>query len=904
MIAPLLVEAQPWEGKVIHQISIDLSERSSEPEVFEQIALRPGHRYQTRLIRQAVERLYATGRYRDIWVEAEPAGGEEVTLKFVLIERRLVSSLNLIGNYFLPEEEILHAIGLTSGEEFTEARWEKALSDVSSLYRRKGYFQVRLSTELKRAPRDRRGVDVSLGIREGDPAKIRTLRLTGQKVFSDKTLKLRMITSWPKEYYRFDNLEENINKLEAFYHEEGYLKAVVGPPILEFNEKTNEVDISLPITASNRIDLYFDGRGALSVKQLEPLVLIKEERSDDPGTLEQSAQEIEEFYRREGYPFAQVTVSARPLPEENRTEVRFKIESGPRTEIQKIKFSGNHSFSSERLREVVHLQEEGRFTRSIYTREQLDQDASALVQFYRREGFRNPRATPEINYDAARTRATVTYKIDEGIRTRIGQITLQGQGHLTDEALKKALRVEPENPYYEAIVREGARQILSAYEKEGYLYAAVQSLTHFSEDQTTADITYDITEGEQVRVGRILLDGNLKTRDDVVLRELVIEPGDPYSLDRILNSQQRLYRTGLFSGVRFEPIRFEDKPTVHDIQLSVTERPSIGVEFGGGYADYEGVRGFFELSHRNLFGTGRSISARAQGSRVQELYTLSYREPWFFFRDTDAHIVAAYEDREERTYDLERLSGTVGVDKSFSKTLKGSLVYQYERNRLTDIDPDLTEDDPELADIERVTIGSITPSLIRDTRDDPFNPRSGTLNGITIQDAAQILGSEAQFVKTTVQSSWYQALSSRLVFAFSARIGSAQQFGKTELIPLTERFLAGGRSTVRGYDQDKLGIEGVTIINGAPKGGNAMLIFNEELRIALPKSFGLVFFFDHGNVWLEYRDVRLSDIKSTTGVGVRYNTPVGPFRLDWGYKLNREADESPWAIHFTLGHAF
>lgn len=833
-------------------------------------------------------------------MEVEPAG-EEVTVKFVLIERRLLSSIDLSGNYFVSEEEILGVIGMKPGDEFTEARWEKALSDVSSLYRRKGYFQTRFATGIKRAPHDRRSVDLSLDIREGDLAKIRNLHLTGQKVFSDTTIRLRMITSWPKEYYRFDKLEENIKGVEAFYYSEGYLKAAVGPPILEFIERTNEVDITLPITAFNKIDLHFDGRGPMSVKQLEPLVLIKEERSDDSSTLGQSAQEIEEFYRRAGYPFVQVTVSALPFPEENRTEVRFKIESGSRTRIRQIKFSGNHSFSSERLREIVRLQKEGRFSSNLYTREQLDEDASALVLFYKREGFRDPRVAPEIDYDDTRTDATVTYKIDEGIRTRIGRITFQGHQRLSETTLKKALRVAPEDPYYEAIVREGARQILSAYEKEGYLYASVQSLTDFSEDQTTADITYDLSEGEQVRVGRIVLDGNLKTREHVLLRELVIREGDPYSFDQILTSQQRLYRTGLFSGVRFEPIRFEDKPTVHDLQLSVTERPSIGVEFGGGYADFEGVRGFFELSHRNLFGTGRSVTARAQGSRIQELYTLSYREPWFFFRDTDAHVVAAYEDREERTYDLERTSGTVGIDKSFSKTVKGSLVYQYERNRLTNVDPDaqLTPQD-----IGRVTIGSITPSLIRDTRDDPFNPRSGTLNGITVQDAAQILGSEAQFVKTTVQSSWYQALSTRFVLAFSARAGVAQRFGETEVIPLTERFLAGGRSTVRGYDQDKLGVEGVTIINGDPTGGNAMLIFNEELRIALPRSFGLVLFFDHGNIWLDHRDVRFSELKSTTGIGVRYNTPVGPFRLDWGYKLNREADEDPWAVHFTLGHAF
>ncbi|WDT77452.1 MAG: hypothetical protein MPW16_09600 [Candidatus Manganitrophus sp.] len=263
-------------------------------------------------------------------MQVEPAG-EEVTVNFVLIERRLLSSIDLFGNYFVSEEEILGVIGMKPGDEFTEARWEKALSDVSSLYRRKGYFQTRFATGIKRAPRDRRSVDLSLDIREGDPAKIRNLRLTGQKEFSDTTIRLRMITSWPKEYYRFDKLEENIKGVEAFYHSKGYLKAAVGPPILEFIERTNEVDITLPITAFNKIDLHFDGRGPMSVKQLEPLVLIKEERSDDPSTLEQSAQEIEEFYRRAGYPFVQVTVSALPFPEENRTEVRFKIESGSRT---------------------------------------------------------------------------------------------------------------------------------------------------------------------------------------------------------------------------------------------------------------------------------------------------------------------------------------------------------------------------------------------------------------------------------------------------------------------------------------------------------------------------------------------------------------------------------------------
>ncbi|HZR46659.1 MAG TPA: BamA/TamA family outer membrane protein, partial [Candidatus Manganitrophaceae bacterium] len=388
----------------------------------------------------------------------------------------------------------------------------------------------------------------------------------------------------------------------------------------------------------------------------------------------------------------------------------------------------------------------------------------------------------------------------------------------------------------------------------------------------------------------------------VLLREITLKMGDPYNPEKILNSQKQLYRTGHFTVVQFEPIPSEADPTVQDLQLTVVERPSIALEFGFGYADLERLGGFFEVAHRNLFGTGRAIVARAQADHIEKRYTLNYKEPWIFSQHIDARLVAAYLDLKEPAFDQRTVSFTAGVDKSFSDTLKGSFLYQFEVNNLTNVDPAALQT-PQ--DIGRVQIASLNPSIIRDTRDDPFNPRAGSVNSITIRDAAQILGSEAQFVKVTAQSSWYQALSSKWVLAVSARAGIAERFGQTQIIPLSERFFVGGRSTVRGYAQDKLGIRGVTLSNdGQPTGGNTMLVFNEELRIALPKSLGLVLFFDHGNVWQRYQDIAFSDIKSTTGIGFRYNTPVGPFRIDWGYKLNREEGESPSEVHFTLGHAF
>ena len=418
-------------------------------------------------------------------------------------------------------------------------------------------------------------------------------------------------------------------------------------------------------------------------------------------------------------------------------------------------------------------------------------------------------------------------------------------------------------------------------------------------------------EGEQARFGRMILAGNELTHDEVILRELRIKSGAPYDPGAILESQRHLYKTGIFSSVRFEPVLAEaesgqkDGEEIdsrrQDVKVIVAEKPRTVFDFGIGYGDRERLRGLVEISLLNLWGKGQSITARAEQSRVEERYFLTYRKPWFFDESITARITASYLDLEEVVFDLKTFSVVLGVDKEFSDRLTGALLYQIERKQTSNVVPialQTKEDD------EAFVIGSLNPSLIYDTRDNPFNPRSGSVTSLVFRNAAKILASEVQMVKLTLQRRSYHALSPKWVFAFSGRLGVAERFGETESIPIAERFFVGGRNTVRGYDQDELGVLGETFEKGKPTGGNAMLVLNGEFRYALPKSFGVVFFFDHGNVWRRYQDMALSEVKSTAGLGIRYNTPIGPFRLDWGYKLDREGEESPSAFHFTLGHAF
>jgi outer membrane protein insertion porin family len=230
-------------------------------------------------------------------------------------------------------------------------------------------------------------------------------------------------------------------------------------------------------------------------------------------------------------------------------------------------------------------------------------------------------------------------------------------------------------------------------------------------------------------------------------------------------------------------------------------------------------------------------------------------------------------------------------------SLKASLIYQFER-----VDNYNVQEGAKLSteDEGRVRISSLTPGLILDRRSDLFNPTSGSLHGIAVKEAIPAIGSEADFTKLTLQTSWFIPLFSKVLAALSARAGISWPHGETTETPLHERFYLGGGTTIRGYTQDSVGPTGS---DGTPQGGQSMLLGNAELRINPAGSFGVVLFADAGNVWRD-QSIRTGDLRASCGGGIRYSTPVGPLRVDYGQKIHRQPGESPGEVHFSLGHVF
>lgn len=927
--------AQSFEGQTILSLEVNSRVGMTLEALSRLTGIHTGIPYSGQMIRQSLNSLYATGLFSDVVVDVSPVEGG-VAIVYQFIEKTFLADLQIEGDWVIRPYKIREAMGLQIGEEFTEERWKNSITRLVNFLQREGYFRAKIDTDVSQVPETNQ-VKVSVRVNEGSRARIRETKFIGDTAYSNFRLWLKTMRSTGGELYQADVLEKDLTRLKNFYHNNGYLKAVIGPPEIQYQETTGEVTITIPIEAGTQLKIRFEGNGPFPESQLTPLLLFQEERSYDDAVFRASADRLVDYYRVQGYPFVKVDYTRQELPAEDALEAVFKIDTGNFACLRTILFIGNTFFTADRLQEFIQTRPGNTLFCGIVNPDLLDSDVKILRARYREQGFQDVKIEPRVEYNEAKTLAYLLFPIAEGPRTLVADVQFEGQQALTLKQLQQSIRLRPGRPYNEIPFRVDQEDILVLYHQNGYVYAQVDPRLDFSEDRTRVAIRYRISENPQVRVGRIFLSGNTYTKDAVILRELQVKPGDPYDESHIQISRRRIQQLGFVGNVRFEPVtplNPETKETVKDMRLTVQENPTRTLDLGMGYADVEHLRGFAQWTHRNLWGTGQSLSLRAEGSSIERTYSTTYLEPWLFGYQMEGRLGAYDQIQVRPAYKLTTIGSTAGVGKNLTPTIKSSLQYQFEFNRFKRGVELLPED-------KRSNIASLNPALYWDTRDNPFNPTSGFINAVAFQAAAMTLGSQVQFVKATAQTSWFFPITRWMVLAVSARSGVSNRFGVTKtqplvgeslptgLLPPSERFYLGGRSTVRGYNQEEVGIiptrchdaeNCATIIPNDTKngvdftGGNAMLLFNGELRIFLPGNLGLVLFNDRGNVFRQSGQVDINLLKSTIGAGVWYGTPVGPLRLDYGYKLNREKNlcpacsvvvkESPGEFHFTLGFAF
>ena len=848
-------------------------------------------------VRDVVARLWALGLFETVRVEEEPAAPAGVRLRFHVTRRPWVASLDFRGERGLPDVELAAAAGLALGGDASPARLEQARRAVLERLRREGYFGAGVDVEsvLDAATNGR---DVSFVVASGERARVGEVELRGL-ARAPARLARRAFGVEAGDRYREAAVREGAAELERQLREEGFVEARVEVASTAWSPADDRVQVVLAVTEGPRLRVELRGNEVLSDAALRERLTFGLAGVVDEVELRSSVRRIEAAYRERGHALA--TAGATLERRDHEVLVRIAVVEGPRVTVESVTFTGVTRVPEAQLRQRMETAPPGVLRRRVFQEAALERDVRALTAFLVAEGHAEARVgPPAVTYSEDRTHVRVVVPVDEGPRLRIGSVRLAGVGALPEPELRAALALPPGTPWSEYAVDQVRRVLERRYARAGYLAARVEITSERRDGEM--DVLFTVTEGPRTRVGRVLVRGLTRTAPHVVLRELPLAAGDPFDPDALVEAQRKLALLGLFESVEVEPLRPAPAPFA-DVTVTVREGKPWHLAGGVGYSTFEGARGFAEVGHDNLFGTGRSLALRFRLSERGDRTDLLYREPWLLGTRWQGDGGLFRERREEIGFDLERWGLALGALRELwperIRGLRGAIRYQLSQVDRFDVDPTPVEEDVTPGS-ER--IATLTHELTLDRRDQPLDPRRGSFHLASLEVGGFVLGGDADFLKTRLETAWLLDWLPPTVLALGLRLGLATPFGDTDDLPIEERFFAGGATTVRGYRERRLG---PLDAKGNPLGGNVLVVVNVEWRFPLWRWLGGAVFFDSGAVTGRVADLAVDELRSGVGAGVRLRTPVGPLRLDVGYPLDRVPhQDQKLRVYVTVGYPF
>ena len=940
----------------------------TDPAVAELIETRYGAPLLMREVRATLTHLISLGRYdgAEVAASARPGG---VGLLYELRPIVLIGRIGFAGSRVLSDDTLREGIARVYGDVFVDGAVPAVVETVRATYARHGYLVPEVTPEVIR-----RGDqwELRLTIDAGPPASVRRWSITGPLAFHDAVRARLGLTDGAR--YDGEELDRDLAEYEAELRQEGYYEARLSHEIDPLGD--TDLDVRVIARRGPRIAVTLVG-DEVPGATLDELVPVAEEASADEDLLEDAEQRIATRLQALGYRDAAVTHTRDGDAEA--LSIVFRVVRGPLYRVGSVSVSGNQAVSTEEIRASIALapgdplvvrdldarlaEIEERYARLGYATVRAVWSGAAEA---------DPAATAG-NGSGAPSGAVsqaVEISIVEGARTIIASLTFDGAAARSIETLATIVSSRVGDPYYAPQVDRDRNAVLTSYLNDGFEQARLSVDASFADDLTTVDLIYRIAEGPQVLVDHVLIIGNRQVDTATIRREVTLTPGAPLGLDDVAETRRRLNALGVFRRLDFREFS-HGRDDRRDVIIEVDEAPATRVAYGGGFELSQRLRrelrgggspaveriefaprGSFEIGRRNLWGKNRSIDlfTRVSVRRKNDAPLLApetsertlgfneyrvlatYREPRAVGLDWNL-VITGYGERAIRPgFDLFSRGVTAQLTRSGGPTAGTTVGYRFGNNDTSN--RVLNREDENIVDrlFPNVRLSSFTATQVLDTRDDPVDPAAGMFLSLETEVAARAIGSEVGFTKSFAAASWYRRAPgiSRLVVAVGARLGVAWGFphaiDEREVgtargglaLPISERFFAGGSTTVRGFALDRLGDPrtepgGTIDQDGFPQGGNAMLVFNTELRIRVTGALGVVTFIDAGNVYDRVEHLDLRRVRSGAGFGVRYNSPVGPLGFDIGFKLGERfffgdeqnpEPEQRWALHFSFGQAF
>ena len=735
---------------------------------------------------------------------------------------------------------------------------------------------------------------------------------------------------------------------------------------IEADADGNEVDITVRLRERPAIArIVFDGNDEVEKDDIDEKVNLREGAILSIPDVRAQITKIRDLYAEEGYFLARVDYEIRRL--ENRpdeVEVRYVIDEGPEVTVRRIRFVGNRAIPSDELHDIMQTSEHGFFSfisdNDHYNRETFEQDHTRLQAWYYDKGYLTVRiGAPRIELTPDRQHIDITIPITEGPRFRIGRLSVRevdDEGNEV-EALRDDLRdeidVDTGDWFSSTKVRLGIDGISRIYRDEGYARVDLTPDMDVQQDQHVVNLQLNLVRGPPVRIERINIRGNTKTRDRVIRREFLVNEGDLYNQTLIERSRGRIQALGYFERVDLS----EETGSARDrivINVQVGERSTGTFQVGAGFSSIEQFILTAQVQQQNLFGNGHLLSLQLQLSGIRQFVQLRFVEPWFLGTQWSLGVDAFKTIRQFAGFNRDSTGGGITLGHPIvDRRLRFSVGYQIENVNISARTGGIFQSGgggqgfnlfqrlPFDGLYRDGITSSIRLSLTWDGRNNRLFPTAGWFVNYTAEVAERFLGSDQIFVRHTGFARFYRQIFEMgegrpVTFKANAQFGLIT--GRNG-VPIYERFRLGGIFDVRGYPLQSLGpraavgraldpnaippLAGRGVPGGVVLGGNLQLFYQAELEFTLLPEVGIrgVLFTDGGNVWnLERKlcqapvgsnvDVSIDNcgfnpnIRTSWGFGFRWFSPLGPLRFEWGIPIRRRSYERRIDFQFTIGNSF
>lgn len=663
--------------------------------------------------------------------------------------------------------------------------------------------------------------------------------------------------------------------------------------------------------------VVLDGNTALSKEAIEKVISLRTGDLFQPADAQENANKIRDLYVEEGYFLAKIEPEVKDLPQ-NQVEVRFRIQERAEIKVRSVEILGNKGLKDEEIKGLLKTREGSVLSflgkDGAFKRENLEYDSQVIQYLYLTKGYIQVKVDePQVSLSQDMRYVRVTFRVHEGPQFRVGTVDISGDSVVPKAELLKKMALKKGDIFNYALVQKDS-QLLSGRQKEfGYAFATVSNESLPSADGKSVDWTYHVQKGKKVYYGSIRMVGAETTRDKVIRRELRFSEGELYSERKLEISKARIQRLGFFEKVDIKT-RPTGHPQVVDVEVEVKERTTGTFQVGAGFSTLDNFITTAQIAKDNFLGRGQRLSLQASISSIRTMFQGSFFEPYFL--DTNVTFAIELYNFQQIYSDFTRtsLGGNLSWGYRFTNELMADFTYNLERVQTEIGGLNGRRDVPIASLFNSGLTSSVRLTLTYDSRNDRFLATNGWFASATAEFASPYLFSQNEFnrYRLTVRRYFPMPLDGVLKFNFVSGLITAPQ-GRQ--VPLFERFFMGGIFDVRGFNRNTLGPKIGVPASSDPAstlspfniGGNKQIYLNNELEVPIvqaPVNLRGLLFFDVGNAFGEGQAITLDQMRLAFGWGIRWFSPVGPLRFEWGVPLDPKPGEDPLVFAFTIGNSF